>query len=264
MIWDQVINWFDHSERGSGGVGYLGLFRRTTRNVRLSPGFTEPNRGGVVVRTLSASMFIIAVMSPATALSQAPSAAWSGFSAGAAGGIAFGNAHSDISGRIETSSAFGSLYAQYNFQLSNGLVLGLASGISPLPGLFGNASRPCPAALCQGLQAVSEFHTEVNWFADIRFRAGYAMGQFLPYMTAGFGFGEGRSSATTSVSDHPVSELVINSNLRGGVFGVGLQYALTPHIAVDTLYLRVQASANRVPNGSIGTNALRVGLDYRF
>lgn len=214
------------------------------------------------MRTFSASIFVIVVMSPTTALSQAPAAVWSGFSTGAAGGIAFGNAHSDISGRIEISSAFGSVYAQYNFQLSNGLVLGLASGISPLPGLFGNASRPCPAALCQGLQAASEFHTQVNWFADVRFRVGYAMRQFLPYLTAGFGFGEGRSNATISVLGNPISELVVSSNLRGGVFGGGLQYALTPHFSLDALYLRVQASANRVPNGSIGANALRVGLDW--
>lgn len=263
--WDQVINWFDHSESGGGGVDYTRLSRRTTRTVCLSPGFTEPKRGQGVVRPLSASILVIAVMSPAAALSQAPTTTvWSGFSTGAAGGIAFGNARSDISGRIETSSAFGSIYAQYNFELSQGLVLGLAGGISPLPGLFGNVSRSCPPALCQSVQAVSEFHTEVNWFADLRFRVGYAMGQFLPYMTAGFGFGEGRSSAAISVSGTRISELVVSSNLRGGEFGGGLQYALTPHFSVDALYLRVQASANHVPNGSIGANALRVGLDYRF
>jgi outer membrane immunogenic protein len=203
-------------------------------------------------------------MSPAMALSQVPAPAWSGFSIGAAGGIAFGSAHSDLSGPIATSSGFGSVYAEYNVQLRNGLVLGLASGISPLPGLFGNASRSCPAALCDSLQAISEFHTEVSWFADIRFRLGYAIGKFLPYMTAGFGFGEGRSSATISVLGIPVSERVVNSNLRGGVFGGGLLYALTDHLSVDALYLRVQASANRVPNGGIGSNALRVGLDFRF
>ncbi len=216
------------------------------------------------MRILSASMFVAAVMSPGAALSQAPAAVWSGFSIGAAGGVAFCNAHSDISGRIATFSGFGSIYTDYNVQLRNGLVLGLASGISPFPGLFGNASRPCPAVLCNGLEAVNEFHTEVSWFADIRFRLGYAMGRFLPYTTAGFGFGEGKSSVTTSVLGSPVSEQVVNSNLRGAVFGGGLQYALTDHWSVDALYLRVQASANRVPNGGIGSNAVRVGLDYRF
>ena len=216
------------------------------------------------MRILSASMFVVAVLAPGTALSGGPAADWTGFSIGGAGGIAFGNAHSDISGRIATFSGFGAIYAEYNLPLADRLVLGLATGISPAPGLFGNGSRPCPAALCQGLSAVSEFHTQVSWFADVRFRVGYAIGQFLPYMTAGFGFGEGRASATTSVLGIPVSERVVNSNLRGGVFGGGLQYALTGHLSVDALYLRVQASANRVPNAGIGANALRVGLDYRF
>jgi outer membrane immunogenic protein len=216
------------------------------------------------VRILSASMFVVAVLVPGTALSQVPPAVWSGFSIGGAGGIAFGNAHSDISGRITTFSGFGSIYAGYDVQLANNLVLGLVSGISPAPGLFGNASRPCPAVLCQGLPGETDFHTQVNWFADIRLRVGYAIGQFLPYMTGGFGFGEGRASATTSVFSIPVSEQVVDSNLRGGVFGGGLQYALTGHLSVEALYLRVQASANRVPNAGIGTNALRVGLDYRF
>jgi outer membrane immunogenic protein len=216
------------------------------------------------VHILSASIFAVAVLAPATALSQAPAADWSGFSVGGSGGIAFGNAHSDISGRIATFSGFGSIYAGYDVQLASRLVLGLATGISPAPGLFGNASRPCPPALCQGLPAVSEFHTQVNWFADIRFRVGYAIGQFLPYMTAGFGFGEGSASATTSVFGIPVSERAVDSNLRGGVFGGGLQYALTDHLSVDALYLRAQASANRVPDAGIGANALRLGLDYRF
>jgi outer membrane immunogenic protein len=216
------------------------------------------------VRILSVWPVVLAAMSPATALSQVPVPAWGGFSIGAAGGIAFGNAHSNVSGPIATSSGFGSIYAEYNVQLPNGLVLGLASGISPLPGLFGNTSRACPVALCNGLQAVNEFHTEVSWFADVRFRVGYAIGKFLPYITAGFGFGEGRSSLTTSVLGVPVSEQVVTSNLRGGVFGGGLQYALTDHLSVDATYLRVQASANRIPGGDIGSNALRVGLDYRF
>ncbi len=216
------------------------------------------------MRTVPTITLILIITSPATALSQIPPPVWSGFSIGAAGGIGFGNAHSDLSGRIGTFSGVGSIYAGYDFQLPNGLVLGLATGVSPFPGLFGTTSSPCPASLCPGLQATNQFHTQVSWFADVRLRVGYAVGRFLPYLTAGFGFGEGKSSVTTSILGVPVSEQSVNSNLRGAVFGGGLQYALTHHLSADATYLRVQASANRVPSGGVGSNALRVGLDYRF
>ncbi len=215
------------------------------------------------MRRFGVTAFCLLVGCSGTAFAQqAP--IWNGFSAGVGVGGAFGNARSDLSGSIPTSSAFGAIFAGYDYQFPNRIVLGLSAGISPAPGLFGNLTRPCPVTLCGGLPATNDFKTEVDWFADIRPRLGYAIGRYLPYVTAGFGFGEGKSSVTTSFRGMTISEQIVHSNLRGAVFGAGVQYAATDHLTLGALYLRVEANANRVPGGAFSTNAFRLEAAYHF
>src|SRR3954470_3562260 len=82
-----------------------------------------------------------------------------GFYVGAGLGGAWGKAHSDPSGSISISSVYGSVSAGYDKQFDNGLLLGAVVGVAPLPGLFGDVTRPCGAA-CGGLPTSNAFKTQ--------------------------------------------------------------------------------------------------------
>lgn len=109
-------------------------------------------------------------------------------------------------------------------------------------------------------------------FGTLRARAGWAVGNFLPYAFAGFALGQANvniAETTTVIQKSPPGTFVFpgtagsnNEWLYGFTVGGGLDYALTHHIFVRGEYEYVQFQP--VASTNINVNTVRVGAGIKF
>lgn len=109
-------------------------------------------------------------------------------------------------------------------------------------------------------------------FGTLRARAGWAVGNFLPYAFAGFALGQANvniAETTTVIQTSPPGTFVFsgtagsnNEWLYGFTVGGGLDYALTHHIFVRGEYEYVQFQP--VAGTSIDINTVRLGAGIKF
>lgn len=189
----------------------------------------------------------------------APAFTWTGFYVGAHGGYAWGEstgyAFFPGSLKADTDGGFGGLQVGYNQQLGN-VVLGLEADAS-YGDISGNFSVP-PGGTISG---------KIDWMGTIRARAGYAFGNFLPYVTGGVAWANNQvkiSSGGTSISQDKVH--------TGWALGAGVEYAITNHISakVEYLYADLGREAYFTDFAPGGVNfdghiqTVKAGLNYRF
>jgi len=192
----------------------------------------------------------------------APAFSWTGGYAGIQAGYAWGDGDIDqITGPgfidSKPDGFLGGIYAGYNYQMSNNLVVGAeldvvsanvdgsgqiftAPGI-PFPGIFANE--------------------ELNWSAAARLRLGYAVDRFLPYIAGGVAFGDIDVSSNSGTP--------FGGTHTGWTLGVGLDYAMT-----DNLLLRAEYRYTDFGSESYGdpfdsevkltTSEVRLGIAYKF
>ena len=113
--------------------------------------------------------------------------------------------------------------------------------------------------------------TDLN-FGTLRARAGWAVGNFLPYAFAGFAAGQANvniTETTTVIQKSPPGTFVFpaaagknNEWLYGFTVGGGLDYALTHHIFVRGEYEYVQFQS--VAGTDINVNTVRLGAGVKF
>lgn len=106
--------------------------------------------------------------------------------------------------------------------------------------------------------------TSSDCAGTIRGRIGYAVGQFLPYFTAGVAGANAKVSAT----DGLLSE---SDFLVGWTIGAGLEYALTKNWSVRAEYLHVDLGEHTWFGGdpwksksSLTSETIRFGVNYKF
>lgn len=125
----------------------------------------------------------------------------------------------------------------YNHQLENNFVLGVEGDFSYAIGLDDSIDLPVNDLIftnqivclydCTPL-GDDVLSVDVDWLASLRLKAGYALGDFMPYVTGGIGFahydvtqefafGGGYSESGVAV---------------GPVLGGGLEYMLTPNMLI--------------------------------
>jgi outer membrane immunogenic protein len=102
----------------------------------------------------------------------------------------------------------------------------------------------------------------------IRARAGYAADRLLVYGTGGYA-GANIRGVLNNVPASAVADQTFYAN--GFTLGVGVEYAITPHITAKAEYLYVSLASNSYFNStpnytSVGTNLnlLRAGVNYKF
>lgn len=194
---------------------------------------------------------------------------WTGFYVG--GTIGFGNGnsdHGDSVGQTGGAPTFpvtdpeGAVYGimlGYNHQFTNNVVLGFEADYSwsDMEGSAGStATYGCLATNCV---------TEIDSFATARVRLGYAMDNFMPYVTAGIARTEYTGTLGTS------GTVTQNSN----VYGIGVEYGVTREFSVRGEILMVTDPGSFVfnpanclaPGCGLRDNdysVLRIGATYRF
>lgn len=186
---------------------------------------------------------------------------WTGGYVGLQAGYAWGKSHYsneeyDDFADHDPKGGFGGVYAGYNHQLANNVVLGVDadlnySGIDGSADFYWNGNDPEPGA-----------SADVRWTGAARVRLGYAMDRVLPYVAGGVAFADYRMELA--------DEFVHSKTLTGWTIGGGLEYAATDNILLRAEYRYTDygndtwsdwAGGERV---DLKTNDIRLGVAYKF
>ena len=106
--------------------------------------------------------------------------------------------------------------------------------------------------------------TASDYAGSVRARLGYAVGRFLPYLTAG----AAGADANVSATDGPVSQRDFQ---LGWTAGAGLEYAIDQHWRIRFEYLHIDLGSHTWFGGqlwqsssTLTSETLRLGINYKF
>lgn len=191
---------------------------------------------------------------------------WSGSYFGVSAAYAFGSHDTLGVGGIDTGSrdlsggALGGFVGQ-NYHVSR-IVFGTEMDFSK-SSITGNFNLPGSLVACNG--GGFSCGTEVNWYGTFRGRAGVAMGNFLPYATAGLAVGGVNTHFSGPGVDTNVSGLGV-----GWVAGAGLEYAVMKNLNVraEALHFDLSDVSDSVLGTKVSTDTqftvARVGASLKF
>ena len=147
-----------------------------------------------------------------------------------------------------------------NYEFKNHLVLGLEAEIS-----YADVSDTIGDVLSEAhSRPGNSIKTSTDYAFTVRPRLGYALGHFLPYVTAGGAGAEAKVAAT----DGPVSE----SDFQvGWTAGAGLEYAINKNWSIKAEYLHIDLGRHEWFGGELWrsgskltSDSVRVGVNYKF
>lgn len=183
---------------------------------------------------------------PVRAYTKAPAYApvydWSGFYVGAHIGYAWGDEHDNLSAntlvpapvdRFGVSGVIGGVHAGYNWQAGR-YVLGLEGDFDG-SGIKG--SKAFDVLNSAGVyQSIGALGFKSDWQASIRARAGYAVDNWLLYVTGGVAFAGAKSTLSVATQNITACEGICvfsptgssdSGTLTGWTIGIGGEYALS-------------------------------------
>jgi len=240
----------------------------------------------------------------------APAFGWDGFYVGGQIGGSWGSSDIDSRYRAAAGSGFtsgrllswspdpdgfvGGLYAGYNFDLGNDIVVGLETDFvwGDVDDRTGYRTMDISFA---GIGAGNNTYdtltaragVEQKWAGATRVRAGYAMDRFLPYVAAGVAYGKVKAfgngvvfDSTGSLLPNQLFSVSHSDTMTGWTLGAGLDYAATDNVLVrfEYRYADYGDASYSYDFGTIGTTAVgdvkfeldhktsdvRVGVAYKF
>ena len=190
--------------------------------------------GGPRLRTsLGVSEVRLALITPlGTGWQPSPdivTADWAGAYFGGLGGAAHQTVTTKglgVSDNLDASGGFGGVYAGRNWMFGN-VMLGI-DGTTTLGDISGNGAQPGAPAT----------HYQDYFDTDLRARAGYAFGRFLPYVAGGVVWSDSHQTDTT------------NGNFRdalsdfSGSVGLGVDYMASDRITLRAEYVHTNTFTN--------------------
>ena len=184
------------------------------------------------MKNLSLATAVLA-LNVGSAVAQDQAYDWSGAYVGVQAGYAVGQSlytNTDFPTEYvnyDPDGFFGGVYAGYNFQMPNNIVLGVDADLN-VTGIEGSndywwvGGRPVPTA-----------SAKIEYSAALRARLGYAMGRFLPYLAGGL------SAAKYDfdfISDTGFVYYAESKSMVGWNVGLGAEYAATDNIVLRAEY----------------------------
>lgn len=128
--------------------------------------------------------------------------------------------------------------AGYDYQLGNGLVLGLETDFQWSD--IKSAHQAATAASNPLLFTYSDTSQSLNWFGTTRGRLGYSLGRVLPYVTGGVAYGEVEARGVQALAAGLVTSGYARSTNVGWAAGAGVDIALSSRLSVRAEYLYLQ------------------------
>jgi outer membrane immunogenic protein len=166
----------------------------------------------------------------------------------------------DTGSRDLSGSALGGFVGQ-NYHISK-VVFGTEMDFSK-SNITGSFSLPGSLVACNGSGFSCD--TDITWYGTFRGRAGVAMGNFLPYATAGIAAGGVNSSFKGPGLDTKISGLGV-----GWVLGAGIEYAVMKNLNVraEALHYDLSDVSDTVLGTKVSTDSqfsvVRAGASLKF
>jgi len=177
------------------------------------------------------------------------------------------------------SGWFGGGQVGYDYQFSNGVVLGLESDMQWSE--IKSSHQASTTASAPGLFTFANTRQNLEWFGTTRGRLGFAFGRLLPYVTGGVAYGEVSASGVQALAAGLISSGYARSTNVGWAAGAGLDIALSNRVSARAEYLYLQLPGVSAPAvgltppplpalvGSFSTGVMqahmvRGGLNYHF
>lgn len=165
--------------------------------------------------------------------------------------------------RNSSDGVLGGIYAGYNFEFWNNVILGIDGDIT-----YNSARQNLNYTVTTAPNTSHDFDHEskMEWSGAVRARMGYAMDRWMPYIAGGFAFAQVKNTLYDSNFDYQDG----NTTNSGWTIGAGLDYALAMN---TTLRLEYRYSDYGRKTFSVGnfeyqtklkTNEVRLGVAYRF
>lgn len=158
----------------------------------------------------------------------------------------------------DASGFIGGLYAGYNVDVGNSVVLGIETDFA-----WADISKSKSTTFDEG---IATGRLKEKWLGATRVRAGYAADRWLPYIAAGVAYGKVDGLVRTDVNRYSSSK-----TLTGWTAGGGLDYAMTDNILLRLEYRYTDLGDKSFSfGGGVGTkfkyktNDFRVGVAYKF
>ncbi|MFC7065593.1 outer membrane protein [Brucella rhizosphaerae] len=194
---------------------------------------------------------------------MAPTFTWNGAYLGGQIGYGWGKSRFDGGVNVKPDGFLGGLYAGYNFDLGNSVVLGIDGDVT-----YNNLKDSYSETFLDGTDSVE---SKLRWSGAVRARAGYAVDRFLPYIAGGVAFGSVKNTLSSTGADGSF-EASQSKTLTGWTAGAGIDYAATDNVIVRLEY-RYTDYGNKdydfgFGDGSVRnkfkTNEVRLGVAYKF
>jgi len=238
---------------------------------------------------LSVSAFAADMPSRAApAKAPAPVFTWTGFYAGVNAGYAgdtfrypvFAETVVDsfpvsISGAasVNSSGFLGGAQVGYNWQLANGVVVGVEAdyALSSVEGKLGLGAGV--ADIGSGTISAG---SELSGLGTVRARLGYGMDRTLVFVTGGWAYGKIKTGLEVTIADIGPLGISSTDNLSGWTVGAGVEYAITNKISFKTEYLYADLGSSTLysrvyepgVSGKLDVETklhiVRAGVNYRF
>lgn len=165
----------------------------------------------------------------------------------------------DGSGReaIKPSGGLFGLQVGYSYFWQNGLMVGAEADYMKTSIRGSESYLACPAIVC-GVNVTQKNDLEVQTAGTVRARVGLRRGNYVPYITAGYAYG----NATVNAS---FGGMMPNVKLRvdptGWVAGAGVDYWLGEHWSLRTEYVHSALADGPM---RFRANIVRFGFNYLF
>jgi len=209
------------------------------------------------------------------------SPSWTGAYIGVVGGYGWGDADFDadtvlpavadpVDGSMDVDGFLVGGQAGYDFDVGNGLVLGVAGDISWTE-MDGDTCFE--SAGCTGLAGESYGSVEVDWLATLRARAGFTTGSMLIYATGGLAIADVEAGLTNVEGVGDPSRSDSNTHL-GWVIGAGAEFKVAENMSLGVEYLHVDLGSENYsftgPTVDVASDTdltmdiVRASLNFRF
>ena len=194
---------------------------------------------------------------------------WTGGYLGLQAGYAWSRSHNFTAAGVfsdpDPAGIFGGVYAGYNHQFPNNVVLGIEADMN-VSGMDGRTDIFFPGG---GQDLDHQFDSEVKWNGALRARLGYAIDRFMPYVAGGLSVARYEFGLYRDDSEYPRQEAV----WTGWNIGAGVEYAATDKLLVraEYRYTDYGDKVSDLPWGdhdpsrtSLASHDIRLGVAYKF
>ncbi len=193
-----------------------------------------------------------------------PTDNWTGFYAGLQGSYFTGSSDWTFSNGATTDHSpdggIGGLFFGYNYQFPSNFVVGIGTDIGA--GSI-SGSNSCP-------NAAFECKSNTSWLGATRFRLGYAMNRFLPYLGIGIAYSEIKLTA-----DQPTVEYKAKDTYIGWTPAIGFDLAITKNLLANFEYayydfgkentiLVNNVGATSPVDNKVTFHSFKIGIGWKF